>query len=274
MADTLRQGAAHDGSAASGQHDLGRERGTAADAQRAPGVTSAPPLPREGETFTEEQMSERFGVSPPSGIRQSKTSSDIILVRRVDGPTSYHDEDSGEYVYFDGVDYRRPDQMVSSNKVLSESRENGNRVLYFVKERGSLAFHGRVKCVGWERRDDSDPRSTVTFKMRRVNDAATQQTGSAKYAMVVNIVEDEDGGYVATAPALPGCISQGETKAEARENLEEAISLYLDYLLETGEAFPPGLVATLDVAAASVRGESVSARVNAVPECVSTRNCQ
>ena len=270
MADTLRQGAAHDGSAASGQHDLGRERGTAAGAQRAPGVTGAPPLPREGETFTEEQMSERFGVSPPGGIRQSKTSSDIILVSRADGPTSRHDKDSGEYVYFDGVDYERPDQAVSSNKVLSESRENGNRVLYFVKERGSLAFHGRVECVGWKRRDDSDPRSAVTFKMRRINDAIAQQTGSAKYAMVVNIVEDEDGGYVATAPELPGCISQGETKAQARENLEEAISLYLEYLLEIGEVFPAGLVAALDVAAVSVRGENVSARINAVPECVST----
>ena len=269
MADTLRQGAAHDGSAASGQHDLGRERGTAAGAQRAPGVTSAPPLPREGETFTEEQMSERFGVSPPGGIRQSKTSSDIILVSRVDGPTSRHDKDSGEYVYFDGVDYKRPAQMVSSNKVLSVSRENGSRVLYFVKEGGSLAFHGRVECVGWECRDDS-PRSVVTFKMRRVNDAATQQTGSAKYAMAVSIVEDEDGGYVATAPELPGCISQGETKAQARENLEEAISLHLEYLLATGEVFPPGLVAALDVAAVSVRGENVSARINAVPECTST----
>lgn len=269
MADTLRQGAAHDGSAASGRHDLGRERGTAAGAQRAPGVTSAPPLPREGETFTEEQMSERFGVSPPGGIRQSKTSSDIILVSRVDGPTSRHDKDSGEYVYFDGVDCERPDQMVSSNKVLSESRENGNRVLYFVKEQDSLAFHGRVECVGWERRGDS-PRSVVTFKIRRINDAAAQRTGSAKYAMAVSIVEDEDGGYVATAPELPGCISQGETKAQARENLEEAISLHLEYLLATGEMFPPGLAAALDVAAVSVRGENVSARINAVPECTST----
>ena len=263
----MRQEVAHDSSTASGRRDPGRERGVIASAQRTPG---APPLPREGEIFTEEQMSERFGASPPGGIRQSKTSSDIILVSRVDGPTSYHDKDSGEYVYFDGVDYRKPDQMVSSNKELSESRENGRRVLYFVKERGSLAFHGRVECVGWRRRDGSDPRSVVTFKMRCINDAVGQQTGSAKYAMVVNIAEDEEGGYVATAPALPGCISQGETKAQARENLEEAISLYLEYLLEIGETFPPGLVSALDVAAVSVRGENVSARVNAAPECVST----
>lgn len=33
----------------------------------------------------------------------------------------------------------------------------------------------------------------------------------------------EDGGYVATCPALPGCVSEGETKKEALENIKEAI---------------------------------------------------
>jgi predicted RNase H-like HicB family nuclease len=32
-----------------------------------------------------------------------------------------------------------------------------------------------------------------------------------------------DGGYVARCPALPGCVSQGETKAEALANIREAI---------------------------------------------------
>lgn len=31
------------------------------------------------------------------------------------------------------------------------------------------------------------------------------------------------GGYVATCPALPGCVSQGDTKAEALANIREAI---------------------------------------------------
>ena len=34
---------------------------------------------------------------------------------------------------------------------------------------------------------------------------------------------DEDGVYVATCPALPGCISQGQTRAEATDNIREAI---------------------------------------------------
>lgn len=42
-----------------------------------------------------------------------------------------------------------------------------------------------------------------------------------KYATVVNITRDEDGGYAATTPSLPACISQGETLAQAQENLAE-----------------------------------------------------
>jgi len=42
----------------------------------------------------------------------------------------------------------------------------------------------------------------------------------------------EDGGYVASCPALPGCHSQGETVAEARRNIKEAIRLCLDVLNE------------------------------------------
>lgn len=33
----------------------------------------------------------------------------------------------------------------------------------------------------------------------------------------------EDGGYVATCPALPGCISEGDTKKEALANIRDAI---------------------------------------------------
>ena len=43
------------------------------------------------------------------------------------------------------------------------------------------------------------------------------------------ILEDsEEGGYTALVPALPGCISEGDTVAEALTNIQEAISLYLE----------------------------------------------
>jgi predicted RNase H-like HicB family nuclease len=50
----------------------------------------------------------------------------------------------------------------------------------------------------------------------------------------VQIEKDEDGRWVATVPALPGCISQGRTAAEARKNVKEAIALHLSSLAEDG----------------------------------------
>ena len=38
----------------------------------------------------------------------------------------------------------------------------------------------------------------------------------------------EDGGFTATVPALPGCISEGQTREEALRNIEEAVLLYLE----------------------------------------------
>lgn len=42
------------------------------------------------------------------------------------------------------------------------------------------------------------------------------------------IEANEDGVHVARCPSLKGCWSQGQTKAEAVENIKEAILLYLD----------------------------------------------
>ncbi|MCX6563159.1 MAG: type II toxin-antitoxin system HicB family antitoxin [Candidatus Aminicenantes bacterium] len=38
----------------------------------------------------------------------------------------------------------------------------------------------------------------------------------------------DEGGFTATVPALPGCISEGNTKEEALVNIREAIELYLE----------------------------------------------
>ena len=48
--------------------------------------------------------------------------------------------------------------------------------------------------------------------------------------MKVRIVihEAEEGGYWAEVPALPGCYSQGETLAEVRKRMREAIACHLD----------------------------------------------
>ncbi len=55
----------------------------------------------------------------------------------------------------------------------------------------------------------------------------------------VLIEPDEDGVYVAEAPSLPGCISQGRTRAEALENVKEAIAAYLESLKAHNEPVLP-----------------------------------
>ncbi len=50
--------------------------------------------------------------------------------------------------------------------------------------------------------------------------------------------DEEEGGYTVIVPALPGCISEGDTLEEALENIKEAIELYLDSCRKAGEEIP------------------------------------
>lgn len=38
----------------------------------------------------------------------------------------------------------------------------------------------------------------------------------------------DEGGYTVIVPALPGCISEGDTREDALKNIQEAITLYLE----------------------------------------------
>lgn len=55
------------------------------------------------------------------------------------------------------------------------------------------------------------------------------------------IKQDEDGVYLAEAPELPGCISQGKTREEAVANIKDAISGYLFSLKKHNEPIPPSV---------------------------------
>jgi antitoxin HicB len=55
----------------------------------------------------------------------------------------------------------------------------------------------------------------------------------------VVLQQDEDGMFAAEVPSLPGCISQGKTRAEALDNIREAIEGYLESLKQHGEPIPP-----------------------------------
>ncbi len=64
-----------------------------------------------------------------------------------------------------------------------------------------------------------------------------------KYRVLIE--QDEDGVYVAEVPSLPGCISQGETREEAIDNIREAISVYLESLEAHGDPIPPPITEEL-----------------------------
>jgi predicted RNase H-like HicB family nuclease len=51
---------------------------------------------------------------------------------------------------------------------------------------------------------------------------------------VVSLYRDEDGMYIAECPAIPGCVSQGSTEAEAETNIADAIRECLAVRAELG----------------------------------------
>lgn len=63
----------------------------------------------------------------------------------------------------------------------------------------------------------------------------------------------EEGGYTVTVPALPGCITQGETVKQCLERAREAIEGYIESLKASGEPIPeetePPQMLTVHVAA-------------------------
>jgi antitoxin HicB len=60
-----------------------------------------------------------------------------------------------------------------------------------------------------------------------------------KYRIIIE--QDEDGAYIAECSSLPGCVSQGKTRAEALINVKDAIEGYLESLKKHNEPVPPSI---------------------------------
>ena len=59
------------------------------------------------------------------------------------------------------------------------------------------------------------------------------------YAHVVEpLTEDDGGGYLITFPDLPGCMSDGETEAEAVANAHDAFSAWVSARVHMGKPIP------------------------------------
>ena len=64
----------------------------------------------------------------------------------------------------------------------------------------------------------------------------------------ITVFTDEDGFYVASCPALPGCHSQGKTRPEALANICEAIRGYIADMQQHGERVPETEIEEIEVA--------------------------
>lgn len=61
-----------------------------------------------------------------------------------------------------------------------------------------------------------------------------QLKGMVAMKFFVTVDRDEDGVWIAECPAIPGCVSQGDTREEALANVQEAIVLCLEVRAERG----------------------------------------
>ena len=57
-----------------------------------------------------------------------------------------------------------------------------------------------------------------------------------RYTVILE--RDPDGGYVASVPALPGCVTQGDNRAETLRNIREAVELYVEDCRAAGDPVP------------------------------------
>ncbi|MDB5539626.1 MAG: HicB family protein [Devosia sp.] len=67
------------------------------------------------------------------------------------------------------------------------------------------------------------------------------------YPVIVSPLSEADGGgFVATVPDLPGCMSDGETQEEAIVNVLDAIESWLEAARDAGREVPaPSPVAAI-----------------------------
>ncbi len=57
-----------------------------------------------------------------------------------------------------------------------------------------------------------------------------------KFRIVIE--PDEDGVFIASCPALPGCVSDGRTRDQAVLNMKDALEGYLISLVKSGDPLP------------------------------------
>jgi len=68
-----------------------------------------------------------------------------------------------------------------------------------------------------------------------------------KFVMPVEVEPLEEGGYLAICELIQGCHAEGETVAEALDNLEDVARIIMELCIEDGLPLPPGLEGSKEV---------------------------
>jgi antitoxin HicB len=66
---------------------------------------------------------------------------------------------------------------------------------------------------------------------------SNNETCEYQYTVLLH-PDAEEGGYTVTVPALPGCVTQGETLEEAIAMAKDALRLHVESLIADGEPVP------------------------------------
>ena len=87
-----------------------------------------------------------------------------------------------------------------------------------------------------------------------------------KFTVVLS--PEADSGYSVVCPAVPGCVSQGDSLEEALANIREAILLCLEVRKEEGQAAP---VETPELVAEEIRACLKDRAEEGLPLTIETR---
>jgi predicted RNase H-like HicB family nuclease len=141
----------------------------------------------------------------------------------------------------EGFAARRPVVSNPCSEALYQVRKLADGAMWGRTSRSLVVRRGpswsvRAAARGSARHPSSavPPRSTVTGR-ELVRSRATMG-GVRTYSIVVE--PEEDGGFLATVPALPGCFTRASTVEECRERAAEAIEVHIAGLVADGASVP------------------------------------
>ena len=89
-------------------------------------------------------------------------------------------------------------------------------------------------CACWG--SEPAPIDVEPHWLARTHDGQRAIMVAMRYTVVLE--QEADGGFVASVPALPGCVSQGETREDAMSNIREAAELYVEDCIASGDPVP------------------------------------